>query len=122
MVVDRRQRPTRLLRRGRELADELGLTALRRQLATAPDEWALLRDGDGWLLRAGPEYARLADSRGVRQLRTLLSTVSASDLEVVERSLTILRDATARRRASTESAASPTNVPSTPTSAQGSHE
>ena len=62
-----------LLRRGRELADELGLTALRRQLATAPDEWALLRDGEGWLLEAGPEHARLADSRGLQQLRALLA-------------------------------------------------
>ena len=62
-----------LRRRGRELADELGLTALRRRLATAPDEWALRRDGDGWLLEAGSEHARLADSRGLQQLRALLA-------------------------------------------------
>ena len=59
--------------RGRELADELGLTALLRRLATAPDHWALRRDGDGWVLQAGDEHARLADSRGLQQLRVLLA-------------------------------------------------
>ena len=68
------RRAADLLRRGRDLAGELGLTALIRRLAAAPDEWSLRPDGDGWLLRAGPEYARLADSRGVRQLRTLLAS------------------------------------------------
>jgi hypothetical protein len=53
---------------------ELGLTALIRRLATAPDEWSLRPDRDGWLLRAGQEHARLTDSRGVRQLRTLLAS------------------------------------------------
>lgn len=67
------RRAADLLRRGRDLAGELGLTALIRRLAAAPDEWSLRPDGDGWLLRAGPEHARLADSRGVRQLRTLLA-------------------------------------------------
>src|SRR6185312_6413746 len=68
------RRAADLLRRGRGLAGELGLTALIRRLAAAPDEWSLRPDGDGWLLRAGPEHARLADSRGVRQLRTLLAS------------------------------------------------
>ena len=67
------RRAADLLRRGRDLAGELGLTALIRRLATAPDEWSLRPDGDGWLLQAGREHARLADSRGVRQLRTLLA-------------------------------------------------
>jgi tetratricopeptide (TPR) repeat protein len=68
------RRAADLLRRGRDLAGELGLTALIRRLAIAPDQWSLQPDGDGWLLRAGPEQARLADSRGVRQLRTLLAS------------------------------------------------
>jgi tetratricopeptide (TPR) repeat protein len=67
------QRAAGLRRHGRELADELGLTALRRRLTAASGEWALRRDGDGWLLEAGPEHARLADSRGLRQLRALLA-------------------------------------------------
>ena len=78
------RRAADLLRRGRDLAAELGLTALIRQLATAPDQWSLRPDGDGWLLRAGPEHARLTDSRGVRQLRTLLAApgrdIAALDL------------------------------------------
>ena len=68
------RRAADLLRRSRDLAGELGLTALIRRLATAPDEWSLRPDGDGWLLRAGQEHARLTDSRGVRQLRTLLAS------------------------------------------------
>ena len=68
------RRAAGLLRRGRDLAGELGLTALIRRLAAAPDEWSLRPDGDGWLLRAGQEHARLADTRGVRQLRTLLAS------------------------------------------------
>jgi len=32
-----------------------------------------LRDGDGWRLEAGDEHARLADSRGLQQLRALLA-------------------------------------------------
>jgi tetratricopeptide (TPR) repeat protein len=68
------RRAADLLRRSRDLASELGLTVLIRRLATAPDEWSLRPDGDGWLLRAGPEHARLPDNRGVRQLRTLLAS------------------------------------------------
>jgi hypothetical protein len=68
------RRAADLLRRGRDLAGELGLTTLIRRLATAPDTWSLRPDGDGWLLRAGPEHARLTDSRGVRQLRILLAS------------------------------------------------
>jgi tetratricopeptide (TPR) repeat protein len=68
------RRAADLLRRGRGLAGELGLTALIRRLAAAPDEWSLRPDGDGWLLRAGQEHARLTDNRGVRQLRTLLAS------------------------------------------------
>src|SRR5262249_13138667 len=83
---DDARRAADLLRRGRDLAGELGLTALLRRLATAPDQWSLRPDGDGWLLRAGPEHARLADSRGIRQLRTLLASprrdVPALDLAV----------------------------------------
>jgi len=46
--------------------------------------WALVRDGDDWLLQAGPEQARLRDSRGLHYLRTLLAApgqeIAALDL------------------------------------------
>jgi hypothetical protein len=67
------RRSAGLLRRGRELAGELGLTSLIRRRAGAPGEWALRRDGGAWLLEAGGEHARLADSRGLQQLRALLA-------------------------------------------------
>src|SRR5215831_13019882 len=68
------RRAAGLLRRGRELAGELGLTVpVHGPPATMPDEWSLRRDGDGWLLEAGREHARLADSRGLQQLRALLA-------------------------------------------------
>jgi DNA-binding MarR family transcriptional regulator len=54
-----------------------------------------------------------------RQLRALLQTLPTSDLDVVERSLTILRDATARRHASAGLPPA-TNHPSTSGTDQGS--
>ena len=46
--------------------------------------WALIRDGDDWLLQAGPEKARLRDSRGLHYLRALLAApgqeIAALDL------------------------------------------
>jgi hypothetical protein len=45
---------------------------------------ALRRDGQDWLLEAGPERARLRDSRGLHYLRALLAApdreISALDL------------------------------------------
>jgi DNA-binding MarR family transcriptional regulator len=45
-----------------------------------------------------------------RQLRAMLGTLSAADLEIVERSLIILRDATARRRTAAGLPASPNHT------------
>ena len=59
--------------RALEIARRLGLTPLLRRLIAPADEWALRRDGDGWLLEAGDERARLADSRGLHHLRALLA-------------------------------------------------
>ena len=46
--------------------------------------WTLRRDGDDWLLQAGPEQARLRDSRGLHYLRALLAApgqeIAALDL------------------------------------------
>ena len=73
-----------LQRRAREIAQRLGMTPLLRRLVTPAGEWALRRDPDGWLLEAGDERARLADSRGLRHLRALLAAprrdISALDL------------------------------------------
>jgi hypothetical protein len=53
--------------------------------ASGPDGgWTLRRDGDDWLLQAGPEQARLRDSRGLHYLRALLAApgqeIAALDL------------------------------------------
>jgi hypothetical protein len=39
----------------------------------APARWSLRRDGEDWLLQAGPEHARLRDRRGLHYLRALLA-------------------------------------------------
>ena len=53
-------------------------------VASDPAHWSLRRDGEDWLLQAGPEHARLRDSRGLHYLRALLaaprSEISALDL------------------------------------------
>ncbi len=61
------------LARARPIAEQLGLRGLLADLAPAPDEWTLVRDGDEWRLHAGPETARLRDGRGVHHLRALLA-------------------------------------------------
>jgi hypothetical protein len=72
--------------RGRAVAlsERLEMRVLLRGLANRPDAWTLLQDGDGWLLEAGQEQARLPDVQGLRHLRTLLAApgrdVSALDL------------------------------------------
>ncbi len=57
-----------------------------------------------------------------RQLRGLLATLAEADLEVVERSMQILREATARRRAAAGRPPVPVDPATEPTepSAQGS--
>ena len=55
-----------------------------RGFAPASGQWALARDGQDWVLDAGPERARLRDSRGLHYLRALLaapgSEIAALDL------------------------------------------
>jgi hypothetical protein len=55
------------------IAERLGEPGLLGRLAPAPGQWALRRDGQDWLLEAGPERARLRDSRGLHYLRALLA-------------------------------------------------
>jgi hypothetical protein len=78
------QQAADLRRRALEIARRLDLTPLLRCLVTRADEWTLRRDGDTWLLEAGDERARIADSRGLQHLRALLAAprrdVSALDL------------------------------------------
>src|SRR5690242_18055553 len=78
------QQAAALQRRALDIARRLDLTPLLRRLVTPAGEWALHRDGDVWLLEAGDERARLADSRGLQHLRALLAAprraVSALDL------------------------------------------
>jgi len=71
---------------------------------------------------AGLELMERFRELNSRQLRALLRTVSAPDLDIVERSLTILRDATARRRAAAGRPIDPTVTPATSRHLQGSHQ
>lgn len=67
---------------------------------------------------AGLELMERFREFNARQLRGLLQTLPEADLDTVERALTILRDATARRRAS--HGASPSDLePTSTTSQQG---
>jgi tetratricopeptide (TPR) repeat protein len=60
-------------RRARQIAERLGMTVLLEHLVRPADEWTLARDGQDWLLEAGPERARLRDGRGLHYLRALLA-------------------------------------------------
>jgi hypothetical protein len=70
--------------RAREIAERLGVPGLLGRLTPAAGQWSLRRDGEDWLLQAGPEHARLRDSRGLHYLRALLaaprSDIPALDL------------------------------------------
>ena len=75
------------------------------------------------VLPAGLELMERFRELNSRQLRALLRTLPATDLDVVERSLTILRDATARRRAlAGQPSPSTPSSPSAQPSTQGSHQ
>jgi len=75
------------------------------------------------VLPAGLELMERFRELNSRQLRALITTLSADDLEVVERSLTILRDATSRRHAlAAQPSPSPSTPPSPSISTQGSHQ
>ena len=78
------QRASACQARAREIADRLGIPGLPGRLTPAVGQWSLRRDGEDWLLHAGPEQARLRDSRGLHYLRALLaapgSEIPALDL------------------------------------------
>ena len=65
-------RATQVRARAVEIGRQLGLTTLLRSMTATVDEWTYVRDGTGWLLMAGAEYARLPHSRGAQQLHALL--------------------------------------------------
>jgi hypothetical protein len=69
-----RQKASACQAQARAIAERLGVTGLLGRLAFVPDQWALRRDGEDWVLEAGPERARLRDSRGLHYLRALLAT------------------------------------------------
>jgi hypothetical protein len=70
--------------RAEAIAGRLGAPGLLSRFASAQAHWSLRRDGADWLLQAGPEQARLRDSRGLHYLRALLaapgSEIPALDL------------------------------------------
>jgi hypothetical protein len=78
------QRASACQARAREIADRLAVPGLLDRLTPAAGQWSLRRDGQDWLLQAGPEHARLRDSRGLHYLRALLaapgSEIPALDL------------------------------------------
>lgn len=59
--------------RARDIAQRLGMTVLLQRLGPPASEWALVRDGEDWVLSAGDEHARLRDGRGLHYLRALLA-------------------------------------------------
>ncbi len=90
-------------------------------LAVRADDTADRRQVIVSVTPAGLELMERFREFNARQLRGLLQTLPEADLDTVERALTILRDATARRRASHD--ASPTDPdPTSTTSQQGSHQ
>jgi hypothetical protein len=78
------QRASACQARAREIADRLGVPGLPGRLTPTAGQWSLRRDGEVWLLHAGPELARLRDGRGLHYLRALLaapgSEIPALDL------------------------------------------
>lgn len=59
--------------RAQAIAGRLGMSETLSQRVTAPAQWSLRRYGEDWLLQAGPEHARLRDSRGLHYLQALLA-------------------------------------------------
>jgi hypothetical protein len=79
-----RQQASACRTRAEAIAGRLGTPGLLSRLASGQTQWSLRRDGADWLLQAGPEQARLRDSRGLHYLRALLaapgSEIPALDL------------------------------------------
>jgi hypothetical protein len=69
--------------RAREIAERLAVPGLLDRLSPIAGQWSLRRDGQDWLLQAGPENARLRDSRGLHYLRALLAA-PGSDIPALD--------------------------------------
>jgi hypothetical protein len=69
--------------RAEAIAARLGMSGTLSLRVAAPARWSLRRDGEDWLLQAGPEHARLRDSRGLHYLRALLSA-PGSDIPALD--------------------------------------
>jgi hypothetical protein len=77
------QRASACQARARQIAERLGAPGLLDRLTPTAGQWSLRRDGDDWLLQAGPEHARLQDSRGLHYLRALLAA-PGSDIPALD--------------------------------------
>jgi DNA-binding MarR family transcriptional regulator len=91
-------------------------------LAVRVDDTADRRQVIVSVTQAGVELMERFRELNARQLRGLLRTLPEADLDTVERALRILRDATARRRASQTASSSTDPDPTSTTSQQGSHQ
>jgi len=69
--------------RAQAVAYRLGMSGTLSRRIAAPDVWSLRRDGEDWLLQAGPEHARLRDGLGLRYLRALLAA-PGSDIPALD--------------------------------------
>ena len=77
------QRASACQARARQIAERLGAPGLLDRLTPTAGQWSLRRDGEDWLLQAGPEHARLQDSRGLHYLRALLAA-PGSDIPALD--------------------------------------
>ena len=69
--------------RAQAIAARLGMSGTLSRRVAAPARWSLQRDGEDWLLQAGPEHTRLRDSRGLHYLRALLAA-PGSDIPALD--------------------------------------
>jgi tetratricopeptide (TPR) repeat protein len=69
--------------RAQAIARRLGMSGTLSRRVAAPARWSLRRDGEDWLLQAGPEHARLRDNRGLHYLRALLAA-PGSDIPALD--------------------------------------
>jgi tetratricopeptide (TPR) repeat protein len=78
-----RQQASACRARAQAIAGRLGEPGLLSRMAAAPAQWSLRRDGADWVLQAGPEQARLRDTRGLHYLRALLAA-PGSDIPALD--------------------------------------